>query len=183
MVALTVVLNVSILTPPRLSSLASARAAARASVPIPKFANTRGIFSCELRNQRDTSNSMSLVPLLNPKFALGLRALACELRVRGTSSLPDFGGTLKPRGLDPSPQAPSSRVNRSSRFRARASRDCGLLPLPKGEGWGEGLQTFERFDPPHPNPLPCGERESRRAAMQFLAHLKDSRQQRRGVFG
>ncbi len=52
---------------------------------IPKFANTRGTFSCELRNQRATSNFMILVPLLNPKFAIGLAALACELRVRGTS--------------------------------------------------------------------------------------------------
>src|SRR5712691_2685284 len=29
---------------------------------------------CELRNQRDTSKSMILVPLLNPKFAIGLAA-------------------------------------------------------------------------------------------------------------
>jgi len=42
-------------------------------------------------------------------------------------------------------------------------RRHGLLPLPKGEGWGEGLQTLDRSDPPHPNPLPVGERESRRA--------------------
>ena len=55
-----------------------------ASVPIPKFANTRGTLSCELRNQRDTSNFMILVPLLNPKFANGLGARVCELRVRGT---------------------------------------------------------------------------------------------------
>src|SRR5262249_20242862 len=37
------------------------------------------------RNQRDTSNFMILVPLLNPKFANGLVAWLCELRVRGTS--------------------------------------------------------------------------------------------------
>src|SRR5712691_12506385 len=55
-----------------------------ASVPIPKFASTRGTLSCELRNQRDTSNSMIPVPLLNPKFAIGLPARLCELRVRGT---------------------------------------------------------------------------------------------------
>ncbi len=55
-----------------------------AGVPIPKFAGTRGTLSCELRNQRDTSNSMLRVPLLNPKFAIGLAALARELRVRGT---------------------------------------------------------------------------------------------------
>src|SRR6266511_1901838 len=65
-------------------ALASSRAAV-ASVPIPKFANTRGPFACELLNPRDTSNFMILVPLLNPKFAIGLAALACELRVWGTS--------------------------------------------------------------------------------------------------
>jgi hypothetical protein len=31
-----------------------------------------------------TSNSMILVPLLNPKFAIRLAAWLCELRVRGT---------------------------------------------------------------------------------------------------
>src|SRR2546428_10914946 len=56
------------------------------SVPIPKFANTGGALSCELRNQRDTSNLMIPVPLLNPKFAIGLPARLCELRVRGTGA-------------------------------------------------------------------------------------------------
>jgi hypothetical protein len=28
-----------------------------------------------------------------------------------------------------------------------------------GKGGGEGLQTIESPDPPHPNPLPDGERE------------------------
>src|SRR2546428_12151646 len=37
------------------------------SVPIPKFANIFGTLSCELRNQRDTSNSMILVPLFEPE--------------------------------------------------------------------------------------------------------------------
>jgi len=39
----------------------------RASVPIPKFACASGTLGCELRNQRDTTNVMILVPLLNPK--------------------------------------------------------------------------------------------------------------------
>src|ERR1700704_1905149 len=52
------------------------------AVPIPKFAYPGGTLSCELRNQRDTSKSMILVPLLNPKFAIGLAARLCELRVQ-----------------------------------------------------------------------------------------------------
>src|SRR4051812_10349906 len=35
---------------------------------------------------------------------------------------------------------------------AQPSRDCGLLPLPKGEGWGEGLQTIESPNPLTPSP-------------------------------
>src|SRR5262249_21209440 len=51
-----------------------------------KFAIPCSTLSCELRNQRDTSKVMILVPLLNPKFALGFAASVCELRVRGTSA-------------------------------------------------------------------------------------------------
>src|SRR5882672_11955067 len=40
----------------------------------------------ELRNRKDTSNIMILVPLLNPKFATVPAAISCELRVRGTSA-------------------------------------------------------------------------------------------------
>ena len=36
---------------------------------------------------RDTSNSVILVPLLNPKFAIEVAAGMCELRVRGTRML------------------------------------------------------------------------------------------------
>src|SRR5882724_2575005 len=75
------------------------------------------------------------------------------------------------------------------RPKAQRSHDCGLLPLPKGEGWGEGFVTLDRSEPPHPHPLPSrsrifptsaisisdrtrvnpsstGERESRRAAVK-----------------
>src|SRR5262249_58975980 len=38
------------------------------------IAHPCGRFECELRNQRDTSNAMILVPLLNPKFANALAA-------------------------------------------------------------------------------------------------------------
>src|SRR6266850_5072996 len=61
-------------------------------------------------------------------------------------------------------------------FKARPCRECGLLPLPKGEGWGEGLQTIDRSEPPHPTPLPCGERDSRRAAVKLRAHQQGLRE-------
>jgi tripartite-type tricarboxylate transporter receptor subunit TctC len=55
------------------------------------------------------------------------------------------------------------------RPKAWRCRNFGLLPLPKGEGWGEGFVTLDRPDPPHPHPLPVGERESRRAAIGIRA--------------
>ena len=42
--------------------------------PIPKFVSARGTFGDELRNLRTTSNSMILVPLLNPRFASAFAA-------------------------------------------------------------------------------------------------------------
>src|SRR5215470_4196028 len=80
---------------------------------------------------------------------------------------------------------------RVNALKARLSRECGLLPLPKGEGWGEGLQTINRSEPPHPiplhpksdisdfgiqecrtrvNPSSDGERESGRAVIKVRAH-------------
>src|SRR5262245_49394513 len=53
---------------------------------------------------------------------------------------------------------------------AGTSGECGLLPLPEGEGWGEGLQTSDSLVPPHPHPLPVGEREYRRAAPEVVPH-------------
>src|SRR4051794_31374901 len=64
---------------------------------------------------------------------------------------------------------------------ARASREHGRLPLPKGEGWGEGLQTIESSLPPHPHPLPVGERESRRAADRVRAHHEGLRRNERNT--
>src|SRR5690242_3116651 len=72
-------------------------------------------------------------------------------------------GSRKPWG-----QRPNASVY-SSNLRAGLIRERGRLPLPKGEGWGEGLQTIERPEPPHPNPLPYGEREFRRAAFRVSA--------------
>jgi hypothetical protein len=46
---------------------------------------------------------------------------------------------------------------------------AGALPLPKGEGWSEGLQSLDRFDPP--TPLPCGEREQAEFATIAVDHL------------
>jgi hypothetical protein len=62
-------------------------------------------------------------------------------------------------------------------LKARPSHDRGLLPLPKGEGWGEGLQTIDGSEPPHPRPLRCGERESRHAAIKTfnLHHTQEDK--------
>jgi NitT/TauT family transport system substrate-binding protein len=45
-----------------------------------------------------------------------------------------------------------------------ACRELGRLPLPLGEGWGEGFRSIDRAVPPHRNPLPTGERESTESA-------------------
>src|ERR1700732_1807066 len=57
---------------------------ARASVPIPKFARVCRTLRSELRNRR-TLATLDSSAALNPKFATGLAAMLCELRVRGTS--------------------------------------------------------------------------------------------------
>jgi hypothetical protein len=41
-------------------------------------------------------------------------------------------------------------------IKARPSGKRGLLPLPKGEGWGEELQTIERSNPLTPSLSPMG---------------------------
>src|SRR5215475_4602632 len=49
-----------------------------------------------------------------------------------------------------------------------AVRQARHAPSPqRGEGWGEG-GTIERLVPPHPLPLPVGERESRRARRETV---------------
>src|SRR5918992_3173779 len=57
-------------------------------------------------------------------------------------------------------------------FEANSFGDGGPLPLPEGEG-GEGLRSLDSIEPPHPNPLPCGERERTRRVDGF-AHLMKS---------
>src|SRR5207253_5171313 len=46
----------------------------RTSGPIPKFVSYCGTLVYELRNLRTTSNTMILVPFLNPKFAIAFAA-------------------------------------------------------------------------------------------------------------
>src|SRR5712691_7815844 len=46
----------------------------RASVPVPTFVSICSTHFYERRNQRDTSNSLILVPLLNPPFAIAFAA-------------------------------------------------------------------------------------------------------------
>jgi len=59
-----------------------------ASVPIPKFASVCRALGANFGIEKDTSKSIILVPLLNPKFASVPAAKSCELRVRGTSVPP-----------------------------------------------------------------------------------------------
>ena len=47
------------------------------SGPIPKFVSCCRTLVYELRNLRTTSNSMILVPLLNPKFAIAFCRTMC----------------------------------------------------------------------------------------------------------
>src|SRR5579864_2426823 len=54
-------------------------------------------------------------------------------------------------------------VSTSATPLANYSHDEGALPLPLGEGWGEGLRSLESERTPHPiccanRPLPTGER-------------------------
>ena len=55
---------------------------------MPKFASIRSSLGASFGIEKDTSNSMIPVPLLNPKFATVTAEKSCELRVRGTGSLP-----------------------------------------------------------------------------------------------
>src|SRR5712671_4928433 len=64
----------------------------------------------ELRNRKDTSNIMILVPLLNPKFATGRAAKSCELRVRGTSGACAVISKISSRGWRRSRASSTSRA-------------------------------------------------------------------------
>src|SRR5262249_47601121 len=68
------------------AGVAASAAAIRAStsVPIPKFATALQHAPRRTSESKDTSKSMILVPLLNPKFATHPAAILGELRVRGT---------------------------------------------------------------------------------------------------
>src|SRR3977135_778595 len=68
----------------------------------------------ELRNRKDTSNIMILVPLLNPKFATVPAAKSCELRVRGTrafsaEAVPASTWKMRP-NIEPGRRAEISRA-------------------------------------------------------------------------
>jgi hypothetical protein len=55
------------------------------SVPIPKLVRHLRRARTNFGIDKDTSNCILIVPLLNPKFASERSANLCELRVRGTS--------------------------------------------------------------------------------------------------
>src|SRR5581483_11654465 len=68
-----------------------------ASAPIPKFASYCGDLSCELRNQRSSSNLSILVPLLYLKFVRSNSPLVeHELQIGGTSHPISFYFFLSP---------------------------------------------------------------------------------------
>src|SRR5215510_9319251 len=91
---------------------------------------------------------------------MGERGPGRQLDLRQSHAAPDLRGQVCVR----SQKLPLRFLTESSE--ARPSQDCGRPPLPKGEGWGEGLQTIESSLPPHPHPLRVGERESRRAVVR-----------------
>src|SRR5262249_26087668 len=91
---------------------------------------------CELRNQRDTSNFMILVPLLNPKFANTLAARSCELGVRGTSS---------ETGPMPHPAAGASTVARLSADAAAVENIANAFAVDL-EAAGVAVSAFEQPD-------------------------------------
>ena len=59
----------------------------RASVAVRKFAQVLSLRRSELPNQSDTSNLVTPVSLLNPKFAMVIAERPCELRVRDTGGM------------------------------------------------------------------------------------------------
>ncbi len=69
------------------------------NVPIPKFVSFCGALVTNFGNDKDTSNFILLVALLNPKLASERPANLCELRVRGTSGVganQRLGGASEP---------------------------------------------------------------------------------------
>jgi hypothetical protein len=58
--------------------------------------------------------------------------------------------------------------------------ELGGPPLPGGERVGvRGFEPIERFVPPHPTPLPNGEREQTAVAARVQLNLKNGRDQAR----
>src|SRR5215510_15578018 len=86
---------------------------------------------CELRNHRDTSKLMISSALLNPKFAIGLAANLCELRVRGTGTFAGPPEAAHDRQPPFRPDPPAAYVRGAA---ARSAR------LPGGGGGGRDLR-------------------------------------------
>src|SRR6266446_9239341 len=92
------------------------------SVPIPKFASPCGAFSCELRNQRDTSKLLTLVWFLDLKFLNPPHEVDCARRRSLVYRL--------------------MRAAQSLRCASRAPRKCALLEAGGGR-WYNLVQRLE----------------------------------------
>src|SRR5713226_1436029 len=98
---------------------------------------------------RDTSNSMILVPLLNPKLANTPAARSCELRVRGTSRLASH---RELEALDESIGEGSLPVNLGLEQSGRHHVVVGRLPARLGddaEAHGLGVAAVEHLERLH----------------------------------
>src|SRR5262249_28458187 len=111
-------------------------AASPASVPIPKFATTLQHALRRTSESKDTSKSMILVPLLNPKFATNPAAMLGELRVRGTGVA---------RMSDPPRNAFSGDDNRAADENATSYRGWYRQNLRRQQGWPGWRGRGSRF--------------------------------------
>src|SRR5262249_36525163 len=112
------------------------------SVPSPRFASTSRHASTRTSQSKGHWRTYYSSAALNPKFATGLAAISCELRVRGTSCLRHVRCPFAPRRLRQVsleggfPQAntiaggkrTAARVRRSGASAEPSRRQSGISP-------------------------------------------------------